>query len=82
MLKQLIWVIRQILALFIPAVNKSQGGLVTLVKNKVTRKPLFNQVKAYHDARDDHEFDGKFGMVLIQDYDNPNTFNDWLRLWG
>ncbi len=81
MLKQIIWFIRQILALFIPAVNKSQGGLVTLVKNKVTGKPLFSQVKAYHALREGHEFDGKFGMVLIQDYDNPNTFNDWLLLW-
>lgn len=78
-MKQFIWFIKQILALIYPAINNGQGSLKALVKNKISHKSLFDDIHNYHRVNG-HPFDHRFGMTLIQDYSNPNTFNDWLLL--
>jgi len=80
-LQKLVWAAKQIFALVYPKINQSQGSVKVWARNQLGGGDiLFNQIKEYHATRPGHKFDPRFSLTLLQDYSNPNTFNDWLLL--
>lgn len=78
LVNQILYLLKQIIGMFSGA--GTPGTIIDVVKNKISPKSFGDEVREWFE-KNGHPYDSQFCSVLIQNYSNPNTFNDW-RLVG